>query len=70
MKQASGIQKAFERVKELMPGEAAGILGSIDEMLWTSSQVEQFRQNLAQKTRAVLEESLRPTQHDIAVFDF
>lgn len=62
LKQASGISKAFERVKELTPGEAAGILGSIDEMLWSTSQVEQFRQLLAQKTRAVLEDALRPTQ--------
>ena len=58
-KQAGGIKKALEKLQEVSPGEAAAILDRIDETLWT---VEAFREALACKTRAVVEDSLRTPQ--------
>ena len=61
-KQAGGIKKALEKLQEVSPGEAAAILDRIDETLWTATQVEAFREALACKTRAVVEDSLRTPQ--------
>eukprot|EP00435_Cladocopium_sp_Y103_P010186 s2139_g2.t1 len=64
-KQAGGIKKALEKLREVTPGEAASILARIDDTLWEASQVEAFRESLACKTRAVVEEISRTTQlHD------
>eukprot|EP00435_Cladocopium_sp_Y103_P057128 s2323_g19.t1 len=61
-KQAGGIKKYLEKLQEVTPGEAASILDRIDDALWTASQVEAFRESLACKTRAVVEENSRTTQ--------
>ena len=55
-KQAGGIKKALEKLQEVTPGEAAAILDRIDDTLWTATQVEAFREALACKTHAVLED--------------
>ena len=56
-KQAEGVKKALGKCQELTPGEASNVLSAIDEGLWASSHVEEFRQTLAMKTRAVLEQA-------------
>lgn len=61
-KQAGGIVKSLEKLQEVTPAEAASILEAIDQTLWSPSQVERFRESLACKTRAVMEDSSRTPQ--------
>ena len=69
-KQAIGIKKVMEKLREATPAEAASILGAIDTKLWRVSHVEMFRAMIASKTRAVLEESLRTTQQDFTTLPY
>eukprot|EP00435_Cladocopium_sp_Y103_P019176 s5140_g4.t1 len=69
-KQAAGVKKALQKMSEVSPGEAAGILAAIDSQLWSPSHVEGFRLLLASKTKAVVADLVRTTQQDFSTLPF